>query len=422
MTEMLSALALADAVHAGRLTPAAVAERCAEAIAAHEGDVAAFAALDLPRLHAAAQDPALAQRALAGLPVGVKDIIDTHDFATEYGSVIYAGRRPCADATAVSLLRRAGGLIAGKTHTTEFAFLRPTPTRNPRRLSHTPGGSSAGSAAAVAAGMLPLALGTQTAGSTIRPASFCGVAGYKPSFRLIPTVGTKVFSWSLDTLGLFAAHVADAAFAASAMTGRDLMLGHEIAAPHFALVHTARAGEASPDAQAALEAAARAAERAGAKVTTLALPDAVEAGDTAHGVIQYYEAALACADDWDRHRAAMSPQLGDYLDAARTVTPDAYDAARRKARQARHASADLFGAFDAVLTFSAPGEAPAGYATTGQAIFNRLWTLLGSPCINVPGLRGATGLPIGVQVVGRFGRDRAALEAARFLERAIADA
>ncbi|MBB3772103.1 Asp-tRNA(Asn)/Glu-tRNA(Gln) amidotransferase A subunit family amidase [Angulomicrobium tetraedrale] len=421
MTEMLSAAALAQAIRAGRLTPLDVAERCLEAIRTREGDVQAFTALDADALLTQARAPGLAARPLAGLPVGVKDIIDTVDFPTGRGSPIYTGYRPVADAAIVRMAVRAGGLIAGKMSTTEFAFMQPSPTRNPRRLSHTPGGSSAGSAAAVAAGMLPITLGTQTGGSIIRPASFCGVTGYKPSFKLLPVLGLKPFAWSLDTLGLFGAHVADVAFAAAAISGRDLIPADDGHVPHFALVSTARAHLAAPDAHAALEAAARAAQKAGARVSVLDLPAEVEAADAACGPVQAFEAALAFADEWDRHHGELSDTLASYLASAQHVTPDEYDAARRASRRARHALADAAAGFDAILTFSATGEAPAGHATTGSPVFNRLWTLTGAPCVNVAGLTGASGLPIGVQVVGRFGRDRATLGAARFLERAIHD-
>ncbi|WGD31801.1 amidase [Ancylobacter sp. WKF20] len=422
MTEMLSAAALAQAIRAGHLSPADVAERCLEAIAARESEVGAFASFDAEALRAAAQAPGLAATALAGLPVGIKDILDTVDFATERGSPLFAGYYPAADSAVVRMIARTGGLIAGKTVTTEFAFMQPSPTRNPRRLSHSPGGSSSGSAAAVAAGMLPIAIGTQTGGSVIRPASFCGVTGYKPSFKLLPVLGLKPFAWSLDTIGLFGAHVADVAFAMAAITGRDFDLDAETARPRFAVAKTMRAGLASDDAHAALEHAVRAAERAGAQVEVVELPPALEAGDAASAVVQAYEASLAMADEWDRHRDKLSPLLHAYLEEAQTTTPDAYDAARRAARKARNAQADLLAGFDALLTFSAPGEAPEGHATTGSPTFNRLWTLTGAPCVNVTGLTGATGLPIGVQAVGRFGRDRTALAAARFLERAVADA
>jgi Asp-tRNA(Asn)/Glu-tRNA(Gln) amidotransferase A subunit family amidase len=218
---MLSALDLAHQIETGELSPAAVLERCAEAISAREAEIGAFAALDLERARqlAEARGTELSAQPLRGLAVGVKDIFDTAELPTSYGSAIYAGHRPKADAAVVSMVRRAGGIVLGKTVTAEFAHLDPGKTRNPRKPAHTPGGSSSGSAAAVAAGMLPIAIGTQTGGSVIRPASFCGVTGFKPSFATIPTVGAKTFAWHLDTVGLFAAGVADVAFSAEAITG-----------------------------------------------------------------------------------------------------------------------------------------------------------------------------------------------------------
>lgn len=415
---MLSALDLAKKIESGALAPRAVVELCADAIAKHEAEVGAFVALGLE----AAQQRAdgFAALPLRGLPVGVKDIYDTVDFPTEYGSPIYAGHRPKADAAMVALIRRAGGAVLGKTVSTEFASLEPARTRNPRNLAHTPGGSSSGSAAAVAAGMVPIALGSQTGGSVIRPAAYCGVAGYKPSFRLLPTVGMKCFSWSLDTVGLFTAGVADAAFAAAAISGRDLRIDRtEPAAPRIALVRTDSWPEASADMQAAVERAARTAAAAGAKVTEIDLPPLFEAATQAHGTIQDYEAYRALADEIDRHSDRLGPILREQLGKAAAITPEAYDEARRIARQARGAFVGLMDGTDVILTPSAPGAAPCGLGSTGRPTFNRLWTLLGAPCVNVPGLVDSAGLPLGVQIIGRFARDRLALEAALLLERAL---
>ncbi|MGB7034142.1 MAG: amidase, partial [Xanthobacteraceae bacterium] len=236
---MLSALDLARRVEAGALKPRDLVELCAKAIAAREKDVGAFVALDLDAARAAAATPGLSGRPLAGLPVAFKDIFDTADLPTQYGSPIYDGYRPRADATAVVMTRQAGGVIIGKTVTTQFASLVPSPTKNPHKLAHTPGGSSAGSAAAVAAGFVPIAFGTQTAGSVIRPAAFCGVAALKPSYRLIPSVGVKTVSWHLDTMGLFGAGVADVAFAAAAVLMRDLRVDRAMpAGPRIALART----------------------------------------------------------------------------------------------------------------------------------------------------------------------------------------
>ena len=418
---MLSALDLTRRLEATELTPRAVVELCAEAIGAHEKDVAAFATLDLDGARRAADDPRLSALPLHGLPVGFKDIFDTADLPTQYGSPVYANHRPAADATAVALTRQAGGVVIGKTVTTQFASLVPSVTRNPRNHAHTPGGSSAGSAAAVAAGMLPLAFGTQTAGSVIRPAAFCGVAAFKPSYRLIPMVGVKDVAWHLDTAGLFGAGVADVAFAAAVILQRELRVDHVApAAPRIALVRTHLWPKASPAMQAAVESAARIAAAAGAKVVDLELPAIAADAYEAQFTIQDYENIRSLAFEYDRHRDRIDPLLRTQLDRAVAISADEYDAARRLASRARQLLASAMADHDVILTPSAPGAAPRGFAATGDPMFNRLWTLMGAPCVNVAGFNDGDGLPLGIQIVGRFGRDHATLEAALFVERAIA--
>jgi len=417
---MLSALDLARRIEGGELKPRAVVELCAEAIAAREQEIGAFVALDLDAARHAAEEPRLASAPLHGLPVAFKDIFDTADFPTQYGSPIYTGHRPRADATAVALTRRAGGIVIGKTVTTEMASLVPSATRNPHNLAHTPGGSSSGSAAAIAAAMVPIAFGTQTAGSVIRPAAFCGVAGFKPSYRLIPLVGVKDVAWHLDTAGLFGAGIADVAFAAAAILDRDLRVDRTApAAPRIALVRSHLWPQASAAMRNAVESAARIAEAAGAKVADVTLPPLLEDAYEAQFTIQDYEVFRALAFEYDRHRDAIGQQLRVQLDRAAAVSADEYDAARRIGSRARQVLADTMAGHDAILTPSAPGAAPAGLSSTGDPAFNRLWTLMGAPCLNVPGFYDNE-LPLGIQIVGRFGRDKAALEAALFVERAIA--
>jgi Asp-tRNA(Asn)/Glu-tRNA(Gln) amidotransferase A subunit family amidase len=420
---LLSALDLARRIEAGEITPEGVIDLCAAAIAAREDDVGAFTHLAVDKVRTLARADAERLRALPlrGLPVGLKDIYDTHDMPTEYGSAAYKGHRPASDASTVAMLRRAGGVILGKTVTTEFAHQQTGKTRNPHNLEHTPGGSSSGSAAAVAAGMVPIATGSQTAGSVIRPAAYCGIAGFKPSYKLIPTIGVKCYAWSLDTVGLYAAGVADVAFATAAMTGRDLRVDRAApTAPRVALVRTHNWADASADMQNAVDTAARAIEAAGASVTEFALPPLLQDAWRAHKVIILYEAGLSYAFEYDNKRELLGPKTVAMLDEAKTVSVDAYDDARRIAKRARLALADLMGEFDVILTPSAPGAAPHGIGATGVANFNWLWTLMGTPCVNVPGLSDPAGMPLGVQIVGRFGRDRAALEAALFAEHALA--
>ncbi|MBX9933771.1 MAG: amidase [Methylobacterium sp.] len=409
---MLSLFDLRTRIASGSLTPEAAIALSQEAIARQEPAIGALVR------HQA--DPVIPRSGLlAGIAVGIKDIIDTADMPTEMGSPIYSGWQPKADAAIVARLRGLGAVPLAKTTTCPFASLDPTLTRNPRDLDHTPGGSSAGSAAAVAAGMLPLALGTQTGGSVIRPAAYCGIAGIKPSFRLLPMVGIKTFSWALDTLGLFGAGVRDIAHALAVIADRPAIdLGEAPGVPRIGLVTQDFAGKAEPEAIEALALAVRAAEAAGADVATISLPDILADAFHAQGTIQDFEARQALAWEYAAHRAAFGPMLGPQLDAAQAITADDYDSARRSAHRARRALKDVFGEVDVILTFSAPGRAPMGLGSTGSSCFNRLWTLMGVPCVTVP--VPGEGLPLGVQIIAPFGDDGRALAAARFIELALA--
>jgi Asp-tRNA(Asn)/Glu-tRNA(Gln) amidotransferase A subunit family amidase len=411
---MLSLAELQRRITSGELSAAAAITQSVEAIEAHEKAIGAF--VRRPET-VRAQDAG----PLRGIAVGIKDIIDTADLATEMGSPIYRGWQPRADAPVVAMLKAAGATIAGKTTTTAFASVDPTATRNPRNPGHTPGGSSSGSAAAVAAGMIPLALGTQTGGSVIRPASFCGVAAIKPSFRLLPTVGVKCFSWTLDTVGLFAAGVKDLAHGLSAMTNRpELLLDAATRMPRIGVVTQDFAGAPEAAGEEALRTAASAAERAGAQVRDLALPEIVAEAWRMQPTVQDFEAHQALAWEYRGHREAMPPLLGAKLDETAGLTPAAYDDAREVAKRARDALAEIFQDVDVLLTYSAPGAAPKGLASTGDPRFNRLWTLMGVPCVNIPATIADGGLPVGVQVIARFGDDAGALAAARFVEEALA--
>jgi Asp-tRNA(Asn)/Glu-tRNA(Gln) amidotransferase A subunit family amidase len=337
------------------------------------------------------------------------------------GSAIYQGWQPRADAPVVMMLKQAGASIIGKTTTTAFAANDPSATLNPRNLGHTPGGSSSGSAAAVAAGMIPLALGTQTGGSVIRPASFCGVAAIKPSFRLLPTVGVKCFSWTLDTVGLFAAGVQDLAHGLSAMTSRPELLPEAATeTPRIGVVTQDFAGAPEAAGGEALRIAVTAAERAGASVRAITPPEIIAEAWRIHTTVQQFEAHQALAWEYRTHHGAMPPLLRARLDESAGTTPAAYDEARGIANRARRSLAKVFDDVDVLLTFAAPGAAPKGLASTGDARFNRLWTLMGVPCVTVPAHVAAGGLPVGVQVIARFGDDAGALNAARFIEDALA--
>lgn len=358
---------------------------------------------------------------LAGLPVGVKDIFDTANLPTSYGSPVYAGFKPAADAAIVSLIRRAGGLVLGKTVTCEFAYMSPTPTKNPADTRRTAGGSSSGSAAAVAAGMVPFAIGTQTGGSTIRPASFCGIAGYKPTFDMFPTPGMKCFSWSLDTVGLFAATVADVAWFAETLIGRpltpapsDMRKGlHElvVGVPSFYPWDAPSASAAT-----AVEQACKAIEAHGGTVRPINLPSWMDELPRAHAMLQQYEASQSLAFEFDMHAAKLSPMLTAFLQGARQVTTTQYDSVRQLVADAKQVIGDVFDGVDVLLTPSAPGEAPMGFSTTGDPSFNKAWTLLGTPCVSVPGLTGEARCPIGLQVIAAPWQDRQCLTAAALVE------
>lgn len=413
---MIGLIDLRRRIDAGELRPQDSLAEARRRIATADADLASFVAL-APQ-PAVPPDPA---RPLAGIAVGVKDIVDTCDLPTEMGlAAVWGGWQPRADAAIVSQVRAAGGWVAGKTATTALAYLDPTPTRNPHDSARTPGGSSSGSAAAVAAGLVPLAIGTQTGGSVIRPAAFCGVAAVKPSFRLLPTVGVKIQAWTLDTLGLFGAGVDDVAYALEAICGRPMRLGGTPGSLRFGVVVPELGGAPEPDMAAAVDRAARALERNGMAVSAMVLPDDVVAGWHASPVVQGYEARVALAWELAHHRDSLPPGIGGALDAAASITAADYDAARGRARRARGALRGVFAdnGVDVLLTPAAPGPAPSR-ETTGDPRFNRLWTLLGVPCVNVPGLATPAGLPLGLQVVAPFARDAVALAAAGVLERVL---
>jgi Asp-tRNA(Asn)/Glu-tRNA(Gln) amidotransferase A subunit family amidase len=399
-------------IEQGTLTPEAALAESLAAIDAQEETIKAFVCrTNAPR--------AQTKGPLRGIAVGIKDIIDTADLPTEMGAAIYRGHQPRADAPVVMLLKQAGATVVGKTTTTAFAANDPTPTLNPRNLVHTPGGSSSGSAAAVAAGMIPLAVGTQTGGSVIRPASFCGVAAIKPSYRLLPPVGVKCFSWTLDTVGLFAAHVEDVAVALSAITGRSELLAGEMKSPRIGIVTQDFAGATEVGGAEALQHAARAAAKAGAVVRELKMPDIVAEAWRAHNCVQQFEAHQAFAWEYGENYDAMPPLLRRRMDDSRHYTAADYEAARIVAAKARAAISELLKDVDVLLALSAPGIPPKGLDSTGDPRFNQLWTLLGTPCVNVPAYVADGNLPVGVQVITDYGDDAKALAAARFLERAL---
>ena len=408
-------------ISSGRLNPATLAEACLNRIAAREPEVRAFAAIDPAAVRAAASE-APADAALGGIPIGVKDVIDTAGLPSGYGSPIWGGYRPRADAACVAWSRAAGAVVVGKTVTTEFATRVPGPTANPRGLDRTPGGSSSGSAAAVAAGFCPVAFGTQTAGSVIRPAAFCGVVGYKPTFGLIDRFGMKLMAVGLDTIGLMARSVADCALVAGALSGRDLgdPDAHPGRAPRIGVCRTPTWDVADQPTRDLLAQAAKSCAKAGATVSDHELPASFADLVDAHPKVMNHESARAMGWEWNNHR----DQLSDVLRERLQFGLDQSEASMRAAYAAAHRSRELFhdamGDLDILLTPSAPGEAPLGLEWTGDASLNFIWTILHVPCVTVPAGVGPNGMPLGVQVVARRGQDREALAWARWVEAALA--
>ncbi|ALM82220.1 hypothetical protein ASB57_03930 [Bordetella sp. N] len=361
--------------------------------------------------HTAAAE-AVREGPLAGMCFGVKDVIDVAGMPTRCGSAASDPREADTDATCVNLLRHAGAIPIGKTVTAEYAFRAPGPTRNPRRLDHTPGGSSSGSAAAVAAGMVPFALGTQTGGSIIRPAAYCGVVGFKPSFGAVARAGLAFTCESLDVIGW----TADSVGTASAVADVLLPAGTEAAGAsrRSSVVLLPHAADHPLEAQ-ALETLEHAADRLrelGVNVQTAA-PWA-HAGELArtHELVMYYEIARSLRPVADRHGSALGQEVLDAIKTGLTIPGTDYILARRAQERLRHDWSSLIGAADFVLTPSAPGFAPAGLSNTGSSAFNKNWSLLGWPCLHLPTRLDARGLPLGVQLVAPFERDHALLAAA----------
>jgi len=406
-----------------RVSSESMVAACLERIAARDGEMKAWVhvAAGAALAQARALDKEAPRSPLHGVPVGIKDVFDTADMPTEFNSAIYRDHRPRADAAAVALLRRAGCVILGKTATAEFAFNNPPATTNPHNPAHTPGGSSGGSAAAVADRMVPIALGTQTGGSVIRPAAFCGAIGFKPSFGCINRTGVKPVADSLDTVGFFSQTLEDAAKTLHVLSGLALPdLELSIPAPRIAFARTSQWDKADQASHASLESAAKHLASAGAVVADVRLPPAVDALFVEHRHIMKFEAARALAWEQDNHRDLLSAGILTRLDEGWAMIREQYDRAQRTAREARQQHADLMRSFDCVLTLAAPGEAPKGLASTGDSMFNGLWTMLGVPCVTLPWGKGAAGLPLGVQLVGAFGGDIALLARAQWAARKLA--
>jgi Asp-tRNA(Asn)/Glu-tRNA(Gln) amidotransferase A subunit family amidase len=405
----LTATEIVAAIGEGAVTSEAVTRACLDRIAAREGEVHAWAHLDPEAALASARafDKSGKRGPLAGVPFGVKDIIDTFDMPTEWGTPIHKGRRPGRDAACVALSRKAGGILLGKTVTTEFANLHPGPTRNPHDLTRTPAGSSSGSAAAVADFMVPIAIGTQTTGSTIRPASFCGVFGYRPTFGEHRMHGVMEASGSLDTLGILSRSVADIALY------RDVLLGippepvSKIARPHFALCRSHVWDQFEPVTRTLVEDAAHRLARGGARVTELTLPAEFELLNDAHRSISSFEFARTFTWEIENHWNEISDTLrGGRLHDGLSGSFARYIEAKQLADECRRRLDALMGGIDVLLTPAAFGEAPVGMpAFAGVPLF-QIWTTLHVPAVSIPVFKGPAGMPIGAQLIAKRHDDR----------------
>jgi Asp-tRNA(Asn)/Glu-tRNA(Gln) amidotransferase A subunit family amidase len=435
----LTALEARDRVARGALRATELMDACLRRIEQREPAISAFTFLDptQARAKAAAADALRGTGRplgpLHGLPIGVKDIIDTADMPTENGTRLDAGRRPSRDAALVARLRAAGGIAIGKTVTTEFAFFHPGKTKNPHDPARTPGGSSSGSAAAVACGMVPLAIGTQTNGSMIRPASFCGVVGFKPTHGLIGRTGVLRHNPWLDTIGTYGRTVEDAALLADALAGHDpgdaqtrpaappQILGTALTeppvTPALAFVKTPAWDKAEPATQ---EAFAELVAELGKACEEVALPEIFAEGFGAQRRLMYVGFAKNLAGYYDRGKDATSEIFRAAFEEGRDVTAVDYLKAVDWRDALNEGLEPLFEKFDAIVTPAASGEAPVGLQATGDPSFCTLWSLCGTPAVSLPLLQGPNGLPVGVQLVGRRGYDGRLMRTARWLVRRIA--
>jgi Asp-tRNA(Asn)/Glu-tRNA(Gln) amidotransferase A subunit family amidase len=429
----LTAIEAAEKIADGEISSEELTSACLERIAATDQKVRAFAHLD--RDEALRQARALDERrrngaslgALHGIPVAIKDIFDSADYPTECGSAVLRGRRPLRDSTAVARLREAGAVIIGKTVTTEFAYYHPGPTRNPHDLERTPGGSSSGSAAAVAAGMVPLAIGSQTNGSVIRPAAYCGVYGCKPTHGTVSRHGALILSKTLDHVGVFARSLTDTALILEVLAGYDADDDdtRAIASPDFlstvseepplpprlAFVRTPVWEQAEPKTRTTFEGLA---DRLGGSVQSVDLPESYSAAWEDHRAIMAADMAHNLNAVVARGGNASSKTLRGFLTEGSGVTAVRYLAACEAARRYAAGISEIFKEFDAIITPATTGIAPKGEAT-GSPIFCTFWTLIGFPAVTLPLLRGDEDLPVGLQLIGERGGDARLLRNANWL-------
>jgi amidase len=415
----LSATEIVSKIEAGDTTCEAVTRDCLARIAAREPVIKAWVNFDpeLALAQARALDREPRRGALHGVPIGVKDVIDTFDMPTEMGSPIYRHYRPAADAPCVALLRRAGAVILGKTATCELAGSAPSATTNPHNAAHTPGGSSSGSAAAVADFMAPAALGTQTGGSVLRPSSFCGVFGYKPTYNTFNKAGLKPAAESIDTIGWIVRSIDDLALLTAVLRmDAPRPLRHRDSAPRVGLCRTELWDGAQPETKAAVENAAAGLAKAGVVVREISLPEAFSGVPAlARGTINYFERAACMAFEWDHHRTALSPQMRRYIESGLKTSRADYVAAWRRVEECRALLPQVFDGLDVLLAPCVPGEAPKGLASTGDPSMQAMWTALHTPSMTLPTHRGPNNLPVGIQLVAQRHDDDNLLACGRWI-------
>ncbi len=434
----MGAAEAAKAIREGHITSEELVSACLERIEAHEEKVGAWAHLDPDLAMSQARDADMAREegktlgSLHGVPVGVKDIIDTADMPTEDGTPLHAGRQPNDDATVVSFLREAGAVIMGKTVSTELACYGPGKTANPHDPGRTPGGSSSGSAAAVAAFMVPLAVGTQTNGSVIRPASYCGVHGFKPTQGRISRHGILPLSRPLDQVGVFGRSVEDVATIAERLMIYDELdpdmrirsrpnlvetaLDEPPVTPHLAFIKTPVWDQADEDIQGVF---VELSGHLGEEITEEALPDFFKGAVEWHRTVMEADLARNLQEDYERGKDKISDTLREMIERGQKVLAVDYNRAVENRLMLNGMLREIFEKYDAIITPAATGEAPAGLDSTGSPIFCTLWTLCGTPAITLPLLEGSNGMPIGIQLVGPVGDDARLLRTARWLEGAV---
>jgi amidase len=412
---LLTGAEMARKLERGETTSAALVEACLTRIAESEPTLHAWAHVDpaLALAQARARDAEPRRSALHGVPIGIKDILDTYDMPTSYGSSVYRSYRPHSDTGVVALLRAAGLVILGKCATTEFASPVPAGVGNPRDLRRSPGVSSSGSAAAVADHMTPLSVGSQTGGSTILPAAFCGVVGFKGSLTGIDRGGIRHFRPSLDTIGLFSRHIDDIALLNEVLTGDAPAAVPRAVDLRVGICRTFNWHHAQPETAEALESAAKSLAAAGVRVVDSELPPVFADIEKSFQVISGVEGARSMADEMREHLATMNAWLQEAARVAATLDQAQYDRAQVHAVACRRALRTLFDEYDVLVTPSACGEAASDLTAVSNSAFNRFWTLMHGPCVNIPAYSGPHGLPVGIQIVGPAGSDGRTIAASK---------